>query len=675
MKIRIWLAYFAFFLALLFPAALCSADTPVYFAPDPGSARAEVNREGFSLENSVLRVRWNATGEGVEGLDFTDLITRRTSSAQRQPFTLLLGDGSILSSSAMKVVEGAHLVELAAQPGALPISQQVAGKGVTVEFADQANKLHITWQVILRDGSNYVRQEIKVTATSADVPVREIRLVDWSIPGARVVGIAKGSPVVADTLFTAMEDPLSSCAVADDRARCWVERELPLKSGQTVTYSSVMGVTEPGQLRRAFLHYVERERAHPYRTFLHYNSWYDLGFFNKYDEAGALQVIDAFGTELTKKRGVPINSFLFDDGWDDSATLWHFNSGFPDGFLKVRAAAAAYGTAPGVWMSPWGGYGKPKQQRVAAGREAGYEIVDNGFALSGQKYFAAFRDTCVKFVRDYGVNQFKFDGTGNADRVYPGSAFDSDFAAAIYLIGELRALKPDIYINLTTGTYPSPFWLRYADSIWRGGEDHDFLGLGPKREQWITYRDADTYEHVVLKGPLYPLNSLMLHGIIYAKSARDLSTDPQNDFTNEVRDYFGSGTQLQEMYITPSLLSKSDWDQLAEAALWSRENADVLVDTHWVGGDPGQLEVYGWASWSPAKAILVLRNPSDRPQSISLDIAKAFELPANSPQAYQLHSPWKEDRSQTNVRVLGGQPHTFSLGAFEVMVLEGAPLH
>ena len=144
-------------------------------------------------------------------------------------------------------------------------------------------------------------------------------------------------------------------------------------------------------------------------------------------------------------------------------------------------------------MSPWGGYGKPKQQRIAAGRAAGYEIVDNGFALSGPKYYAAFRDTCVKFVRDYGVNQFKFDGTGNADRVVPGSEFDSDFAAAIHLIGELRALKPDLYINLTTGTYPSPFWLRYADSIWRGGEDHEFLGVGPKREQWITYRDADTY--------------------------------------------------------------------------------------------------------------------------------------------------------------------------------------
>ena len=169
-------------------------------------------------------------------------------------------------------------------------------------------------------------------------------------------------------LFAGFEDPLSSCAVAGERARCWIERELPLKAGQTVTYSSVVGVTTDGQLRRGFLHYVERERAHPYRTFLNYNSWYDLGYFSRYDEAGALNVINAFGTELTKKRGVPIASFLFDDGWDDPATLWQFNRAFRTASPSWREAAASYGTAPGVWMSPWGGYGKPKQQRVAAGR-------------------------------------------------------------------------------------------------------------------------------------------------------------------------------------------------------------------------------------------------------------------------------------------------------------------
>jgi hypothetical protein len=44
----------------------------------------------------------------------------------------------------------------------------------------------------------------------------------------------------------------------------------------------------------------------------------------------------------------------------------------------------------------------------------------------------------------------------------------------------------------------------------------------------------------------------------------------------------------------------------------------------WVGGDPGKLEVYGWAAWSPAKAILTLRNPGDERQSMSIDVGEAF---------------------------------------------------
>jgi hypothetical protein len=613
------------------------------------------------------------TSGHVDGLAFKDLLVHGNSGDRMLPFVLLLGDGTVLPASGMKMVAKPKIVELVADPAASRLAERIPGRAVVVEFGDEQDRLQVTWRVILRNGSNYVRQEIVVTAKSADVPVREVRLVDWRLTPAHVEGTVKGSPIVSGAIFTGFEDPLSSCAVAGGRARCWLDRELPLKSGQAVTYSSVVGVTTYGQLRRGFLRYVERERAHPYRTFLHYNSWYDLGYFSKYDEAGALDVINTFGTELTKKRGVPVNSFLFDDGWDDPATLWRFNSGFPVGFAKLKLTAASYGTAPGVWLSPWGGYGKPKQQRVAAGRTAGYEIVDNGFALSGPKYYAAFRDACVKFVRDYGVNQFKFDGTGNADRVFPGSEFDSDFAAAIHLIGELRALKPDLYINLTTGTYPSPFWLRYADSIWRGGEDHEFLGVGPKREQWITYRDADTYEHVVMAGPLFPVSSLMLHGMIFAKHAKNLDTDPQGDFKNEVRDYFGNGTQLQEMYITPSLLSSADWDTLAEAAAWSRANADILVDTHWIGGDPSLQEVYGWASWMPRKAVLVLRNPSDKPQTINLDIADAFELPAKEIRTYTMHSPWKEDVQQESVRLTPGEPHLLKLKPFEVLVLDGTP--
>ncbi len=649
------------------------AFAQVYFSPDPGRARAQAVGETATLSNAVLQVSWATTGGHLRGVEVRDLLNHRALAAPASPAILLLKDGRMVSLSDLRLTTALKTADIVAQPNAARVAARLLGRAIAVEAEDPGTGLHLVWRAVLRDGSNYVRQEVTFTATSSDVPIAEVRLLDWNLPNARVVGTVKGSPIVSADIFAGFEHPLSRCFVGAGRARCTLGRELPLKAGRSVTYSSVIGVTPPGQSRRGFLYYLERERAHPYRTFLHYNSWYDLGYFNKYDEAGALDRINAFGTELNKKRGVVLSSYLFDDGWDDPATLWKFNSGFPDGFANVRRAAEQYDSHPGVWMSPWGGYGKPRQERVSAGRAAGYEIVGDGFALSGPKYYRLFRDTCLDMARRYDVNQFKFDGTGNANRVFPGSEFDSDFDAAINLIGELRAEKPDLYVNLTTGTYASPFWLRYADSIWRGGEDHSFAGVGTDRERWITYRDAATYEGVVLAGPLYPLNSLMLHGLIYARYAKGLDADPGHDFRNEIRDYFGSGTQLQEMYITPALLSPSDWDDLAEAANWSRANAGVLVDTHWIGGDPAQLEVYGWASWSPRKGILVLRNPSDQPQSISLDVAAAFELPPEAPRAYRAHSPWKADASAPALALRAGVSHEFSLKPFEVLVLEAVP--
>ena len=415
---------------------------------------------------------------------------------------------------------------------------------------------------------------------------------------------------------------------------------------------------------------MERERAHPYRTFLHYNTWYDIGFGKPYDAAAVLDVIGAFGRELVRKRGVKLDSFLLDDGWDNPHSTWQVNSGFPGGIAAVNRAAHEYGGAIGVWLSPWGGYEEAKQERLDFGRRNGFETNEGGFALSGPKYYARFREVSLDFIQRDGVNQFKIDGTGNVDSVFPGSSFDSDFAAAISLIRDWRAKKPDLYVNLTTGTYPSPFWLRYADSIWRGGDDHSFAGVGTWRQKWITYRDTQTYHNIVEAGPLFPLNSLMLHGLIYARQAEHLDSDPGNDFKNEVHDYFGTGTQLQEMYISHALLSKKDWDTLAEAANWSRRNAGVLRDTHWIGGDPGKLEIYGWAAWSRTNGILTLRNPSDQRQSIAIDVGRAFELPPGAPRRFVASSPWKQDRRAPPVSLAAGEEHVFTLEPFEVLTLE-----
>jgi len=662
-------AGFTLSLAML-PGSLFASSTQRSF--ETGPVVATRAGDNFSLKNQAIGAKWSVTEGKVSSLIVTDRI-HGTEFRVSVPFAILMKDGSIYNAGVLKLAGQAAKHELTPQPEASRFADRVHGEEFDFPLESSDHSLRIVWSLILLDGSFYLRQLVAITAIGRDAPISRVEMIDLRLPGAHVSGSVAGSPIVAGNLFVGFEDPLSQDKVTGNRATAWIDRDLPLRAGQSITYSSVTGVARAGQMRRDFLAYVERERAHPYRTFLHYNSWYDLGYFTPYDEAGVLDRVNLFGQELTQKRGVKLDSFLFDDGWDNHKSLWKFNDGFPTGFASVKEAAEKYGADPGVWMSPWGGYSNPKKERIEFGKAAGYEIVKNGYALSGSKYYAAFRDVCMDMIHKYGVNQFKFDGTGNVNSVFPGSSFDSDFAAAIHLIGELRTTKPDIYINLTTGTWPSPFWLIYADSIWRGGEDDGTAGVGTFRERWITYRDAETYHGIVQNGPLFPLNSLMLHGMIYAKHRKQLDNDPGNDFRSEIRSYFGTGTQLQEMYITPSLLSDSNWDDLAEAAKWSRANAEVLKDTHWIGGDPGWLEVYGWVSWTPGKGILVLRNPSDQAKTIRIKLQDAFELPSGAAQEYFAKSPWKEDASRPAIVLRAQQAHDFHLAPFEVLTLDVTP--
>ena len=112
---------------------------------------------------------------------------------------------------------------------------------------------------------------------------------------------------------------------------------------------------------------------------------------------------------------------------------------------------------------------------------------------------------------------------------------------------------------------------------------------------------------------------------------------------------------------------------LAESANWSRANADVLRDTHWIGGDPDRLDVYGWASWSPAKSIITLRNPSDHAQLTVVDLQRQLELPAGAAHRFRAHSPWTTDAAKPSLILDAGKLGTVTLAPFEVLTLELTP--
>ena len=184
-------------------------------------------------------------------------------------------------------------------------------------------------------------------------------------------------------------------------------------------------------------------------------------------------------------------------------------------------------------------------------------------------YLARFRAVCFDFIRNQGVNMFKFDGFNENPKN------ESEREALVQLIEDMRKEKPDVFINTTCGAWPSPFFLMNSDSIWRGGGDIEMKGEGPVREQAMNYRDWTTYMKVVFQSPLFPVSSVMVMGPVLAPYVhhQGFDTATLQEWKNEVRSYFGLGVNLQELYIGPTnpdtgkpLMTDELWDIVAEGA-------------------------------------------------------------------------------------------------------------
>ena len=547
-----------------------------------------------------------------------------------------------------------------------------AGEVVEADaFSDVGVQVH--WRAELRDGSNYIRQTVKLASPDKTIPLTAIELADLHIPALATIGSCPGCPVAGNGMFAGVEIPGAQSEISPVAARIGFACKLDLSPQQSYDFGQVIGVWPEGQLRRSFLYYIERERARPSTPFLNYNCWYDLGY--GVSAAGIVDAVSSFNQELVVKRGVPVLSYLVDDGWDDvKRGLWTENlKTFPGGLARLKLAMDKLGTHLGVWISPLGGYGGATERRDQA-RKMGLIPASGELDLSYPAYKRWFQDRCLELMREAGVNAFKWDRAG--DGVTP------HFMALLDVARTLRSVNPNIFINVTVGTWPSPFWLNHVDATWRNGTaDVGWAGKGNDpdnpahdREKWITFRDGSCRQCFVEKSPLYPLNSVMHHGIVNGRNfqGKDVAASGLN-LRHESRSYFATGATLQELYLTPSLMTPQAWDDVADAAKWAHANADVLVDAHWVGGDPFKLEPYGYAAWNNRKATLMLRNPDDHPRRIDIDAAKVFELPPGAATHYRVVSPYSD--MQTPISdMIAGEPDIITLQPFDVLVLDMSPL-
>ncbi len=485
------------------------------------------------------------------------------------------------------------------------------------------------------------------------------------------------------------EKKAESAGAKENLVRGIWQRDAVLAPGQEWSVTGVVGLFAPGQQRRSFLAYIERERAVPYRPFIHYNDWYEIGIRlhdhkdpkKRTNEAMWLDLLEIWNRELYTKRKTHVDGFIVDDGWDEFNSLWDFHVGFPNGFTRLAAEAAKQKAGIGTWLGPVGGYGASKSMRLANwNRHHPDNRIDN-FRLSNKEYFDAFVGRCRQMIQDYGMRYFKFDGISTKFHA-KGPANIEDAEGILSVIAALREAKRDVFVNTTVGTWASPFWFMHADSVWRQENDFGQVGnAGDARDRWITYRDRLVHEVFVEGAPLCPLNSLMTHGTIITKNGPPhvMSRAPEN-CRKEIRMAFGCGSALQEIYADHDLLGQQGgilWDELAACIKWVRRNRDVLADVHWVGGNPWDGkdgDIYGYAAWNKEKCTLTLRNSSASRKTLKTTLREVFDVPPGVKGAVRLRHSFDDQRALPGLvgkAVDVDKPISITLEPLEVFVMEG----
>lgn len=640
-------------LTLIMPLTLCMGSwaQAVIFPQkkQPGVAKITQKSNSYQLANKVLKASFINTG----GKLYFNGCSELGLQPDTELFKVLLGDGKTITASEMKL-EDVKMVTLAENPSAATASLRYAGKALEARFTYE--ELSIVWRAVLRNGSHYLRTEMDILAAK-DLPMKGIVAMNYLVAknsaytAPEVVGNTRGAILASNHIFAGLETPMGLNSCKDEGNATHIEglwrRNTTLKAGKTWNISSVVGLVAPKQLRRSFLAYSERERAVAWRPYPVYISWYELNIDRNNAQAPSYKgnmtveqcadVVSHWKTHFYDKYQMAPKAFVWDDGWDQYGT-WTFNPNFPNGFDEPANEAKKMGTGIGAWLGPVGGYGQSGEYRRAYWRSKG------GMQLSNEDYYNFFIRCCTNMIDRYDFRFFKFDGiSAQASAIGPdeGTRGEENAEAIISIERAVRQKRPDIFLNTTVGTWASPFWFHFTDAVWRQEGDYGEAGdQGTDRERWITYRDRLVYQNFIQRSPVCPINTLMTHGFILSRWGAVSKNMDYDGIVREMRCAFACGSGMVELYNDYKLMDEIKdnqgnagalWKDLAECIKWQQEQADVLPDAHWVGGNPWdgkKANVYGWAAWNGKKSVLTLRNPSTSAQTFTTTLREALDIPA-----------------------------------------------
>jgi len=444
------------------------------------------------------------------------------------------------------------------------------------------------------------------------------------------------------------------------------------KSWGIVSKQAVVGISrERGETAElALLDYIAETRRPP-RSHLHFNNWYspEAKFITREDfvEAAARPIL-----EHLAKYGAHLDAMVPDHGWQDSKSFRSIYQPQDDPthepLPEIRKLLEQLGTNLGIWIALDG-----TNNSVAHGQEIGYRPAyaddfdrsrrwmqgKNYFDILQPKYQNDLKEALRYLLADSGVDYIKHDFNHNFTSHYitQRHARERCLDVTLELLAFERSLNPNVFQNYTNGSWFSPWWLQHVNTLWMMSGDSGNNTGWPQvslRDNATTYRDSWIFQSFNnperCPRPILPVANLMTHGILFSKKKPYTDfKDPLHEWSDYVVMHLARGTMVKELYITPELLDEEHWEVLGKAAAWAQENQHRLINTVYVGGDPAAGAAYGYISWVDGRAILAVRNPDRREQTLEVPFDRSVYFRGKVHQNYRARTiypffepmPWK----------------------------------
>ncbi len=416
---------------------------------------------------------------------------------------------------------------------------------------------------------------------------------------------------------------------------------------------TVIGITPKSNVKFWFMNYLNSVRVAKLKPYTLYNSWYDLRSVeypnvpSKYwmNEKNVFRIINEIKSSFVEKHGIKIDAFVLDDGWDIYQSDWKLRTKqFPHGMLPISEKLKEINSTLGMWFGPTGGYSF-RMKRINWMKAHGYEVVGTHgiwqpmLCIAGKNYKKLFMKRVTDFVKNANVGYYKWDGIqfscSEPNHGHPIGEYSrrAVMESVADICDTVRKLNPDIFLNITSGTWLSPWWVKYANTIWMQGGDYGYSDVPSisSRDRAITYRDITLYNDFQKNNLWFPISNLMTHGIIKGELQKlGGESEPIDKFTDNAVLYFARGVAMYELYISPDILSNDEWNALAQSLKWGKDNFDILMNTEMIGGDPSKGESYGYIHVKESDGIVAVRNPKIAKDTIKFILSSDYGMNPNT---------------------------------------------